>query len=173
MTRLVFSFVMAVLALQRVLEVHRSRANENEILKEGGRVHAREQVAVMKAMHVAWFASCLLEVWIWKAEFTLRWAAAGAILALLGQYLRLHAMKQLGPLWTVNIMTKPGERRVRSGLYKWIPHPNYFGVALEIAGFPLLHGALRTALIFSCLNGVFLFWRIRAEERALSLTYGG
>lgn len=172
MSRIVFTGVMGLLALQRMHEVSRSKKNEAKILNEGGLMHAQRQVVAMKAMHAAWFVACLFEVWVLRAPYSLRAASVGAVLALCGQSLRLHAMRTLGPLWTVNVMTKPGESRVRDGLYKWIPHPNYLGVALEIAGFPLLHGAYRTAAIFSVLNGAFLAWRIRAEERALAATYG-
>ena len=59
------------------------------------------------------------------------------------------------------------EPPVQKGIYRWIRHPNYTGVALEIAAVPLIHGAWVTAIAFSLLNGFFLFLRIRAENKAV------
>jgi methyltransferase len=44
------------------------------------------------------------------------------------------------------------------------------GVVLEIASLPLIHGAYLSAVLFSLLNGLLLWRRIRAEERALAST---
>ena len=64
-------------------------------------------------------------------------------------------------------MTVPGAPVVDAGIYRWVRHPNYVGVALELAAVPLLHFAWITAVAFTVANGALLFWRIRTEERAL------
>jgi methyltransferase len=46
-------------------------------------------------------------------------------------------------------------------------HPNYAIVVCEIAVLPLVFGEWRVAIVFSVLNGIVLFFRIREEERAL------
>lgn len=43
-------------------------------------------------------------------------------------------------------MVVPGAERIRSGPYRWFDHPNYAAVAAEIASFPLIFGARRTAV---------------------------
>jgi methyltransferase len=48
-----------------------------------------------------------------------------------------------------------------------VDHPNYVVVALEIAVVPLVFGLVELALIFSLLNALVLFVRIRAENAAL------
>jgi methyltransferase len=67
----------------------------------------------------------------------------------------------------VRIVTVPGERVVDTGIFSYVRHPNYAGVALELAALPLVHGAWVTAVVATLLNGVFLAARIRAEEDAL------
>ncbi|HTP01572.1 MAG TPA: isoprenylcysteine carboxylmethyltransferase family protein [Anaerolineales bacterium] len=69
--------------------------------------------------------------------------------------------------WTVRVMTIPGLPPVRGGIYRYLRHPNYLGVALEILAVPLLHSAYVTAIIFSLANMLLLTARIRAEDRAL------
>ena len=84
-----------------------------------------------------------------------------------GQVLRLSAMRTLGWRWSVRIYTVPSMKPVATGIYRYLRHPNYLGVALEIAALPLVHGGWRTALVYTVLNAGLLAVRIKAEERAL------
>ena len=52
-------------------------------------------------------------------------------------------------------------------LYRFLKHPNYVVVALEILITPLILGAWWTSLIFTVLNALVMWVRIPAEERAL------
>jgi methyltransferase len=65
-------------------------------------------------------------------------------------------------------MTVPGGALVRHGIYRYIRHPNYLGVELEILAVPLLHSAYFTAAAFGVANLLLLHDRIRREEQALS-----
>jgi methyltransferase len=64
-------------------------------------------------------------------------------------------------------MTLPGLPLVRKGIYRYLRHPNYLGVILEILAVPLLHSAYVTAIVFSLANMLLLSVRIRTEEQAL------
>jgi methyltransferase len=57
---------------------------------------------------------------------------------------------------------------VRRGPYRFIRHPNYALVVLEIAVLPLLLAAPAMAIIFSILNAMLLWWRIRIENDVLA-----
>jgi methyltransferase len=63
----------------------------------------------------------------------------------------------------------PGAPLVRRGPYRWLRHPNYVAVIVELASAPLMFGAWRTALAASALNLAALAIRVRVEERALGL----
>ena len=56
---------------------------------------------------------------------------------------------------------------VVTGPYRFIRHPNYVAVILDIAVVPLLVGAPWTALLGSLANGLVLWRRIVAEEQHL------
>ena len=85
-----------------------------------------------------------------------------------GQALRIAAMQTLGRRWTVKIIVPTNaEPAVSRGIYRFVRHPNYLGVVLEIAALPLVHSAYLSALLFSVANGILLLFRIAAEERAL------
>jgi methyltransferase len=84
------------------------------------------------------------------------------------QAARLWCILSLGPWWTTRIITVPGAPLVRRGPYRFIRHPNYAVVVVEIAALPMVFGAWRIALIFSLFNAALLAWRIHVEGRALA-----
>jgi methyltransferase len=157
----------ALLAVQRIVELRLSAENERALVARGGIVHAPAQLRWMTLLHLAWFASCIAET-ATSPRAVPTWVAWIAIVFFsMGQGLRWLAIHTLGPRWTVSVVTLSGAARVHQGIYRWVAHPNYLGVTLEIAFFPLACGAWWTAFGFSMLNAALLRWRIRTEEHAL------
>jgi methyltransferase len=74
----------------------------------------------------------------------------------------------LGRQWTTRVLVLRGTAPVMRGPYRWIRHPNYLIVALEIAVVPLALGIPVFALIFSFANAALLAHRIRIENEALA-----
>jgi methyltransferase len=107
-------------------------------------------------------------MWLLRPPFRPLLASLAIIVFLVGQLLRIMAIRTLGDRWTVRVLTLPGTPRITQGLYSWLGHPNYIGVTLEIASLPLSHGAVLTAVVFSVLNAAVLMLRISVESRALA-----
>jgi methyltransferase len=82
------------------------------------------------------------------------------------QALRFSAQRALGDLWTARVWVTPGIAPVTRGPYRWLRHPGYAAVTIELLAGPLLFGAWRTALGASLFNLVALAIRIPLEERA-------
>ena len=170
MKRLLFAGFVAALGLQRLFELRLSRHNELRMRQRGGREHAPETYRWIVALHAAWFAAMLLEVFAGRRNFRPRLTAAAFVLFVTGQVLRLTAIRTLGWRWSTRVMTVPGPAGapVQSGIYRYLPHPNYLGVELEILAVPLLHSAYLTSVVFSVANALLLRDRIRREEQALA-----
>lgn len=121
------------------------------------------------ALHVAWFVAWPLEAWLRGPQLS----GAAPILLLLfaaAQVLRYAAIASLGRRWNTRILVLPGAPPIRRGPYRFLRHPNYVAVVLELAALPLMFGATYTAAITGVLNlVVLLFVRIPAESRALHL----
>ena len=168
-TRLWFAGFVAALGLQRLFELRLSQHNERRMRQRGGREHAPETYRWIVALHVAWFAAMLLEVFAGRHKFR-PWLAASAFgVFAAGQVLRLTAIRTLGWRWSTRVMTVPGPEgaRVQRGIYRYIRHPNYLGVELEILAVPLVHSAYLTSAVFGVANAWLLRDRIHIEEQAL------
>lgn len=163
------AFVVLVLAVavQRMLEVRVSKLNEADLRARGGLEHARQQMPVMIAVHTCWLLATLFEGALLDRPVNRALTLLALLVFCVGQALRLSAIHVLGNRWTVKVMTLPGEPPVNGGIFRYVRHPNYLGVILEIAALPLVHGAWISAIVFSLLNGLLLRQRIRAEEAAL------
>jgi methyltransferase len=155
------------LGVQRLFELRLSRRNERRMLQRGGREHAPETYGRIVTLHAAWFAAMLLEVLAGRRTFHFRLAVPAFGVLAAGQALRLTAIRTLGWRWSTRVMTVPGEAPVQHGIYRYIRHPNYLGVQLEILAAPLVHSAYLTSAVFGVANVLLLRDRIRREEQAL------
>lgn len=157
---------LGLLALERGAELAVSARNARRLLARGGVEHGRGHYRTMAAFHAGFLASCAAEAVASPAPppRAALLALAGALLA---QGLRWWAVAALGGRWSTRVIVLPGAPPVTRGPYRFLRHPNYLAVALEMACVPLAFGCWRTALAASAGNAVLLAVRIRAEERAL------
>jgi len=95
--------------------------------------------------------------WLWLAGFVL------------AEALRYWAIATLGQRWNTRILVIDGLPAIRSGPYRFVAHPNYLAVALELVCIPMIFDAWITAAIASVLNAALLLGiRIPAEQRAVA-----
>ena len=153
--------ILALVTAQRLGELWLSTRNTRQLLAEGAVEHGASHYALMIALHAAW----LIALWFLAPRRPVNWALLG--LYVLIQVARAWVIATLGRRWTTRIIVLPNAPLVASGPYRFVDHPNYVVVALEIAVLPMVFGLIGLALIFSVLNAAVLFIRIRVENRAL------
>ena len=158
-----FHVVLGLVVLQRLAELVLAARNTRRLLAKGAVEAGRGHYPLIVALHAAWLVALGLLV---PADAPASWPLLGLFLAL--QAARIWVIASLGPYWTTRIITLPGAPLVRRGPYRWLRHPNYVVVALEIAVLPLAFGAIWIAIIFSLLNAAMLWHRIRVENAALA-----
>lgn len=157
---------LVVLAIQRAHELRLSADNTRRRIALGAVEHGAGHYPALVALHVAFPLALIVEVLWLRAQPLPAWPLWLALL-LVAQALRFWAMASLGERWTARVLVVPGEARVRTGAYRFLAHPSYVAVALELLAAPLMFGAWRTAALFSAANAALLAVRIRTEERAL------
>lgn len=95
------------------------------------------------------------------------WAAGLILLFAAAKGLKLWAVLELGDLWTMRVVLPRPLRVATGGPYRYIRHPNYVAVMVEILALPLAGGAWMTALGGGLLFGAILWARVNTEEAAL------
>jgi len=166
-----FLGLLCALAAERGFELWLSARHARRLLARGGFEVGRGHYPPMAALHTAFLGACALEVLALDRPFpgALGWSCLGVAAG--AQMLRYWCVATLGDRWSTRIIVVPGAPPVTSGPYRWLRHPNYLAVAVEMAAVPLIHGAWLTAIAFSAANAAVLFVRIRAEEQALGDPY--
>ena len=162
---------VALVAVQRLFELVVARRNERRARARGAVERGQGHYPLIVVLHTLWLVSTLVEGMLRGPGFPDFWPVPLALF-LLVQPLRYWALFSLGERWNTKILIVPGEKPVRRGPYKYIDHPNYVVVAVEILALPLIFGAWITALVFTGLNAAILSVRIREENRALSQLSG-
>ena len=166
-----YLIVLALLIVERIFELDRARRNAKRAFEHGaieiGQMHYR----VMVAFHTLFIASCAVEAIFFPHIFApiVAWMALGA--EIFAQALRYWAVTTLGDRWNTRIIVSPDRTPVTGGPYRFMRHPNYLAVVIEIAAVPMIGGALFTAIAFSIGNALILAVRIPAEERAMGGRY--
>jgi len=158
---------LLVLAAQRGFELALSARHERALAARGAREHGAAHFPRIVLVHALFPVLLLLEVLLLGARPTAAWPL-WFLVWLAAQALRYAAVRALGGRWTVRVWVPPDEEPIRRGPYRWLRHPNYLAVALELAAAPLMFGAWRTALVVSIANAIVLRERIRVEEEALA-----
>ncbi len=96
----------------------------------------------------------------------------GTIIFLLGAVIRTTARIQLGKLFTFNVKIMQDHKVKQDGLYRYMRHPGYTGLLLEVIGWCIFFqtklGAIAT-VIFLIPAG---YYRIKIEEQTLEKAFG-
>lgn len=154
--------IIGFVALQRLAELPYAERNTRALVARGAVEIGREHYPYIVAVHVAWLIAIVLAL----PSPPVIYAIPLAFYVVL-QVVRAWTLISLGPYWTTRIITLPGAPLVKRGPYRFARHPNYMIVVAEIAVLPLVFGEWQVAAIFSIINAIVLFFRVREEERAL------
>jgi methyltransferase len=158
-----FYLVLALVAAARIVELIHGQRNTQALLRAGAVEAGRAHYPMIVALHTAWFLAMLATI---PRDASANWP--WLVLFLVLQLGRIWVLVSLGRFWTTRVVTLPGAPLVRRGPYRFIRHPNYVIVGLEIVSLPLAFGAPLLALVFGLANAAMLWWRIRIENGALA-----
>jgi methyltransferase len=155
--------ILALVLLERLIELKIARRNTERLLDEGGIEHGASDYPLIVLMHACFLAALVFAV---PADSAINWLWVAAYGALQG--LRAWTMLSLGRYWTTRIITLPGRPLVKTGPYSYIRHPNYVVVAGEIAVLPMILDQYLIAVVFSIANAILIYQRIRTEDAVLA-----
>ncbi len=170
MARVLFTVLCALIAGERLLELGWSRAHARRNAARGGTVVREPVFPVMALLHAVVLIAAPAEAWLHRTSAPRALSLAALVVLATATGIRIWALRTLGDAWSVRVTRFPdGERPVvASGPYRYIRHPNYLAVILELIALPLVGGAYLTAIGATIANALILAARIPLEERELA-----
>jgi methyltransferase len=166
-SRILYSVLVAGVALMRLAELNLSRRNIARLSGRGAVEVGNSLYPWMVAVHSVFLVSCVAEVWLLDRPPIPLLSTIMLALLVVASGVRWWVITTLGERWSTRIVFVPGEPPVTEGPFRWIRHPNYLAVVIEFVALPLVHTAWLTAMAFSLANAAVLSCRIRSEEAAL------
>lgn len=166
-----YLLILGALALERLFELWLSARNARRALAAGAFETGRSQYRMIAVFHALFIASAAAEGILLQRPFPGMPGWVALALAISAQGLRYWCVATLGPRWNTRIIVWSESWPITGGPYRFIRHPNYLAVIIEVACVPLIRGCWLTAAIFSVGNAVLLAARISTEEAAMGPRY--
>jgi methyltransferase len=159
--------LLAAVGIARLWEMRLSRRHQATLAERGFRREAEPAFPVMVILHAGILAGSAVEVMLARRTLnpTLAAGALGAVV--LANALRVWVIRTMADHWNVQIVNSLPLGVVVSGPFRWVRHPNYVAVFVELLALPLVGGAYLTAVLGAALHGAVLARRIRLEETYL------
>jgi methyltransferase len=162
-----FLILVGAVGACRIVELRLSRRHQRELAARGAAVVREPLFAAMVALHTGILAGAVVEVLALGRPFVAAIGVPALVLVVLANALRIWVIATLGPHWNVRVVPSMPLGVVTAGPYRFVRHPNYVAVFVELAALPLVHGAVVTALAGAGLHLLVLRRRIRLEEAVL------
>jgi methyltransferase len=159
--------LLAVVGLLRLLELRISVRHQRELAGRGIEKRVDPQFRWMVALHTIVLCGAAAEVVALRRPFLPVLAVPMLVLFLLATGLRWWVIQTLGSHWNVEVMASGSLGVVTSGPFRWVRHPNYLAVSVELIALPLIHTAWIAAIVAAAGNAWVLRHRLRIEEPVL------
>lgn len=158
--------LLGVAAL-RLFELRISRRNQEKMIARGATKVDKPQFRWVVLAHVLVLLGAATEVvFLHRPFFPL---LAGVMLALFvaSNLVRWWVVRTMGQLWNVQVMDSTNLGVVTSGPFRFVRHPNYAAIIVEMFSLPLIHTAWITAVVGSLAYAAAISQRIAVEEKVL------
>ena len=167
MSAAAFIGLLIAVALLRGVELVISRRRQGALRSRGVQTADDPDFVWMVALHTSILLGAALEVVLLHRPFILVLALAAGTLFVLANVVRWWVILTLGTHWNVRVMDSAGLGVVSNGPFRFVRHPNYAAVFVELAALPLIHTAWLTALFGSLAHVWVLARRLAVEESVL------
>jgi methyltransferase len=154
--------ILALIIASRLIEMAISACNTRRLRAGGWREVGARHYPLFVLLHVSLLTTIAITTPLDRQPV---WPLIG-VLGLL-QFLRVWTIGSLGRGWTTRIMTLDGAPLTVAGPYRFVRHPAYAIVTIEVAVLPLAFGDWLVALVWSGLNLLLLRHRIAVENLAI------
>jgi methyltransferase len=159
-----FLALLATVGASRLIELAISRRHQRVLRALGAPQVPDPHFHWMVVLHTAILAGAGLEVVVFHRPMIRMLAVAAGTVFMLAEGLRWWTIQTLGRHWNVHVMNSTHLGIVSSGPFRFVRHPNYAAVFIELIALPLIHTAWLTALVGSVAHLWVLSRRIFLED---------
>jgi methyltransferase len=159
--------LLVLVGIGRLAELGISRRNQRQLEKQGVRKIPEPHFRWMVILHGGVIVCAGAEVLLLHRPLIPTLAVPMFALFVLANLLRWWVIRTLAGHWNVEVMESSRVGVVSSGPYRWVRHPNYVAVVMEIFSLPMIHTAWITALAGTLGDLEILRRRIKVEDRFL------
>ena len=163
----IYTLFLAIVGAGRLLEMGISRRHQRALAARGATKVAEPHFRWMVLLHSGVLAGAALEVWLLRRPFIPALALPMIVLFVLSNALRWWVILAMAEHWNVQVVDSLRLGVVTRGPFRWIRHPNYLAVFVELLAVPLIHSAWLTALLGSLAHILVLRRRLAVEEAVL------
>ena len=124
------------------------------------------------ALHSTIMIGSYVELLTLRPSLAVGWSMVGLVVYLASLVLRNVAIHTLGKFWSLHVEIRQQHELVQMGVYRFVRHPAYAAIVMEVFSIPLTVNAWWT-MLFAVLTYVpLLLLRLRFEEQALVEKFG-
>lgn len=163
---LYLGLLLAVAAL-RVVELRISKRHQKRMTERGAAKVKDPYFRWMAAFHTLVLAGAAAEVVFLGRRAIPMLAASMLVLFAAANLVRFWVIRTLGEHWNVQVVDSTRLGFVTAGPFRYVRHPNYAAVFVEMIALPLIHTAWITALAGGLLHAVVLALRLSVEDPML------
>jgi methyltransferase len=164
---ILFLALLLAVAAMRIVELRISKRHQREMTSRGAE-KAKDPIFPWMAMfHTLVLMAAAAEVVFLHRPLLPALAIPMLVLFVLANIIRWWVIRTLGEHWNVEVMDSTRLGVITTGPFRYVRHPNYAAVFVEMIALPLVHTAWITALVGAIAHVIVLSVRLCAEERVL------
>jgi len=164
---ILFLILLFGVAAMRIFELRISKKHQQEITARGG-CKVKDPVFRWMAMfHTVVLIAAGAEVVFLHRPLIPALALPMIALFIFANIVRWWVIRTLGEHWNVQVMDSTRLGVITTGPFRYVRHPNYAAVFVEMIALPLIHSAWITALAGAIAHTIVLTRRLSTEERVL------
>lgn len=137
-----------------------------------GPIQERWSLRIFWLVGTAIWAGALVEYFMKGQRLEWPWFLSGILCAVASFTIRRRAIAALGRFWSLHVEIREEHQFVKDGPFRWMRHPTYFSMLLELLSVTLILKATTCLLMVPVLYLPALSYRLALEEPALVAKFG-
>jgi methyltransferase len=164
---ILFLALLVAVAAMRIFELRISKKHQQDMTARGASKVKDPNFRWMALFHTLVLVGAAVEVVLLHRPFIPALGLPMIALFVFANFVRWWVIRALGEHWNVQVMDSTKLGVITTGPFRYVRHPNYAAVFVEMIALPLIHTAWITALAGAAAHVLILALRLSTEERVL------